>query len=35
MNGNFWSVLFLVPVLVVNPYQGTGEGEDFAEGDED
>ena len=27
--------LFFIPVLVVYPYQGTGEGEDFAKGDED
>ena len=28
-------VLFFVSVLVVDAYQGTGEGEDFAKGDED
>mgnify|MGYP006362192967 CR=1 FL=1 len=27
--------LFFIPVLVVDAYQGTGEGEDFAKGDED
>ena len=27
--------LFFIPVFVVDAYQGTGEGEDFAEGDED
>ena len=27
--------LFFTPVLVVDAYQGTGEGEDFAKGDED
>ena len=27
--------LFFIPVFVVYPYQGTGEGEDFAKGDED
>ena len=26
--------LFFIPVFVVDAYQGTGEGEDFAEGDE-
>ena len=27
--------LLCIPVFVVDPYQGTGEGEDFAKGDED
>ena len=29
------SPLFFVAVLIIYSYQGTGEGEDFAEGDED
>ena len=27
--------LFFIPVFIVDAYQGTGEGEDFAKGDED
>ena len=27
--------LFLIPIFIVNADEGTGEGEDFAEGDED
>ena len=27
--------LFIIPVFVVDAYQGTGEGEDLAKGDED
>ena len=31
----FVTLLLFIPVFVVYPYQGTGEGEDFAKGDED
>ena len=31
----FVTLLLFVPVFIVNTYQGTGEGEDFAKGDED
>lgn len=35
INGNFWSVLFLVAIFVIYTYQTTAEGEYFAKGDED
>ena len=31
----FVTLLLFIPVFVVDAYQGTGEGEDFAKGDED